>query len=93
VKSSHLIKPIELLATDRRISTVIWTQLPRSKSGLATLRTVRISMSLIQMMVDMNRSYRAASPGAVAVADATIHFLHRHDRESTWPQPPSWLAV
>jgi len=92
VKRLLLIKPIESLVPDPSTSTVIWIHLPRSKSGLATLLTVRISADLIRMMVDLNQSYKVESLGE-AVTDATIHFLHRDDRESTWPQPTGWLAI
>ncbi len=92
MKSLPLIRPIESLALDRSISTVVWTHLPRSKSGLATLLTVRISMDHILTMVALSQSYRDANLGE-GVADATIRFLHRHDREPTWPQPTSGLAL
>jgi hypothetical protein len=92
VRSLLLTKPIESLVLDRSISIVIWTHLPRSRSGLATLLTVKISADLIQMMEDLNRSYKVANLGE-GVADATIRFLHRHDREPTWPQPASGLAL
>jgi len=92
-KLSPSTKQTASLVTVPYISTVVWIQLPRSKSGLATLLTVKISAALIQTMVDLNQSCKGASPGAGAVADATIHFLHRDDREPTWAQPAIGLAV
>jgi len=92
-KLSTSTKPTGSSVTVQYISTVVWTQMPRLRSGLATLLIVRISAAHIRTMVDLNLSYRVASLGAGAVADATIHFLHRDDREPTWPQPAGWLAV
>jgi hypothetical protein len=94
VKSSPLMQPTASLATDRLISTVVWIHPLRSRSGLATLLTVRISAGVILTMVGLNRSFKVANLGVAGGGnDATIHFLHRHDRQSTWPQPAGWMAV
>ena len=85
MKLSLSTRLTESLVIGPFISTVVWINLPRSRSGLATLLTVKISAAHIRMMVALNQSCKGASPGAGAVADATIHFLHRHDREPTWP--------
>src|SRR6267378_802123 len=92
-KLSPSTRQIASSVTVPYISTVAWIQLPRLRSGLATLLTVRISEAHIQTMVELNQSCKGASPGAGAVADATIHFLHRDDREPTWAQPAIGLAV
>jgi len=92
-KLSPSTNKTEWLVIGRFISTVAWIHLPRSRSGLATLLTVKISAVCIQTMADLNQSCKGASPGAGAVADATIHFLHRDDREPTWPQPSAGLAI
>src|SRR6267378_1595165 len=92
-RSSRSTKPTESWATGRNTSTGTLIRVPRSKSGPATLPTVKILLALIRMMVARNRSYKGANRGAEVTDNATVHLQYRNDGKSARVESSGWLAV
>ncbi len=93
MKSCHLTNLIALSGIDPFTFTGLVILLQRSKSGHATRLTAKTLRGHILMMVDLSQSCRVENLGAEGVADATIYFLHRDDRESTRTEPTGGLAI
>ncbi len=92
-KQSRSIKPIESWGLDRSIFTVVQNPASQSKSGHVTHLTVKIYPVDTRMMAELNLSFRAGNLGEEVIADATIHFFYRDDRESAWTEPARWVAI
>src|SRR5882762_4142593 len=85
-RSSRSTKPTESWATGRNTSTGTLIRVPRSKSGPATLPTVKILLA-------RNRSYKGANRGAEVTDNATVHLQYRNDGKSARVESSGWLAV
>ena len=92
-RKSSSIQPIESLAIDLYISIVQSILAPRSKSGPATVPTVRTSQDVTLMMEALNQSFRVESRGEEVIVNASVHLFHRHDGEPARAKSARRLAI
>src|SRR5882762_7428369 len=92
-KSSRSMQPIASWGLDQSIFTVARNPESRLKNGHVTHLTVKIYPVGTQTMAVLSLSFREGNPGEEVIADATIHFFHRHDGESAWTESTHRLAI
>ena len=93
MKLSPLMSQIGSSVYVPNIFTAILIRKPKSRSGPATVPTVKILLARTPMTEDRSQLFRDVNPGVEVIANATVYLLDSYDGEPAWSQSAERVAV